>query len=419
MPQGLSLLTVAAWAVALAVLFARAELFLAAVPVALVLAMAAVRRAAPAHDVRREVSAERVIEGDTIAVTVTVSARIAIPLLEVLDHVPPEATLVSGRPRAVVTLRAGQTTSFGYTFQAPRGLHEVGTVVTRARDRWSVRAWERQHVERTVTRVYPRTEPLRSLPRPRYTQTSIGDHVSPALGEGIEPGDIRPFAPGDRIRQVNWRASLRLGTLYVTRRHRERNADVVLMLDTLTDAGGHPHGTLELSARAAASLAAAYLARKDRVGLIGYGGTIDWVKPGSGRVQYERIADVLARASVVFTYVSKDLAFVPSRVLPAQALVIAVTPLLDPRFTKAALELAARGFDFVVLVVSPIEATRALLPGARTDDLACRLWALERRAALDEFRRHGIAVLEWTPTQPLELALAAQRRRRPHPVAAG
>ncbi|MDP3771469.1 MAG: DUF58 domain-containing protein, partial [bacterium] len=42
---------------------------------------------------------------------------------------------------------------------------------------------------------------------------------------------------GDRLRQVNWRASLRLGTLYVTQHHRERNADVVLMVDTLAEVG--------------------------------------------------------------------------------------------------------------------------------------------------------------------------------------
>jgi uncharacterized protein (DUF58 family) len=273
-------------------------------------------------------------------------------------------------------------------------------------------------VDRKIVRVYPRIAPLRSLPQPLHTQTSIGDYVSPALGEGIEPGDIRQFSPGDRLRQVNWRASLRLGTLYVTEHQRERNADVVLLVDTLAEVGGASEGTLDLGVRAAASLAAAYLARKDRVGLINYGGTIDWVKPGTGRVQYERLADTLVRANVIFTYVSKDLAFVPPRVLPSQALIVAVTPLLDPRFTKATLDLAARGFDVVVVVVSPVEVTRSALRGSLTDQLACRLWTLERRARFDDFRRHGIVVLEWRPSEPLELALAAQGRRRPRPVTA-
>jgi uncharacterized protein (DUF58 family) len=267
--------------------------------------------------------------------------------------------------------------------------------------------------------VYPRTAPLRSLPRPLRTRTSIGDYVSSALGEGIEPGDIRQFAPGDPIRKVNWRASLRLGTLYVTQHHREHNADVVLMLDTLSQVGPARGTTLDLAVRAAGSLATAYLARKDRVGLIICGGTIDWVRPGSGRVQYERIAEVLLRASVVFTYVTKDLAFVPPRVLPPRALVIAITPLLDPRFTKVALDLAARGFDLVVLVVCPVAVTRAALPASPTNDLACRLWTLDRAARLDEFRRHGIPVLEWNPAEPLEGALARVGRRRSRLASAG
>ena len=163
--------------------------------------------------------------------------------------------------------------------------------------------------------------------------------MSRAFGEGIEPGDIRQFAPGDRIRQVNWRASLRLGELYVTQQHRERNADVVLMLDTMAEVGTASETTLDAAVRAAASLATAYLARKDRVGLIVYGGVIDWVRPGSGRAQYERIADSLLRADVVFTYVTKDLKLVPPRVLPPHAFVVAITPLLDRRFTQAAVDL--------------------------------------------------------------------------------
>jgi uncharacterized protein (DUF58 family) len=110
---------------------------------------------------------------------------------------------------------------------------------------------------------------------------------------------------------------------------------------------------------------------------------------------------------------------VPPRVLPPQALVIAVTPLLDPRFTKATLDLAGRGFDLVVLVVSPVDVTRVTLTPSPINQLAFRLWTLERRARLDEFRRHGLVVLEWNPSEPLELALAGLAHRRPRLAIAG
>ena len=418
-PLALSLLTVAAWALSLAVLSARAELFVAALPLVLALAALALRPSLPDYALTHEVSTDRVFEGDTVTVTVSVAARSAIPLMELLEPLPVGSRLASGRNRAVMALSPGQTASFRYEVRwTGRGMHDLGTVIVRGRDRWGVRGWERRHVDLTRVRVYPRIAPLRSLPRPFHTQASVGDYTSPALGEGIEPGNIRQFTPGDRIRQVNWRASLRRGSLYVTQRHRERNADVVLMLDTLAEVGVAPETTLDLGVRAAASLATAYLARKDRVGLILYGGLMDWVRPGSGRAQYERLAGTLLRADVVFTYVAKDLALVPPRVLSPHALVIAVTPLLDQRFTKAVLDLAARGFDLIILVVSPVDVTRGMLAGSETDDVACRLWTLERRARLDGLRRHGLAVLEWNPAEPLEPALAGLERRRPRLAAA-
>ena len=419
-PLGRALLTVAAWAASLGVLSARPELLVTAVPLALVLATLALRRLAPEYSLTCETSADRVFEDDAVTVTVTVTAKSALPLMVVLGPLPRDVELASGKSRAVTALPPGQTASFSYRVRCPvRGVHDFGTIVVQLRDRWGVRSWERRHVEPRSIRVYPRITPLRSLPRPLRTQTSVGDYVSRALGAGIEPGDIRQFAPGDAIRQVNWRASLRLGTLYVTQHHREHNADVVLMLDTLAQVGPAHGTTLDFGVRAAASLATAYLARKDRVGLINCGGTIDWVRPGSGRVQYERLADTLLRATVVFTYVTKNLAFVPPRVLPPHALVIAITSLLDPRFTRTALDLAARGYDLVVIEVSPVHVTRATLPASPINDLACRFWSLDRLARLDEFRRHGIPVLEWNPSEPLERALATFGRHRARLASAG
>jgi uncharacterized protein (DUF58 family) len=418
-PLTRSLLTVIAWMLSLAVLTARPDLFVAVLPLALVLATLAVRPSPPDYSVTHRISSDRVFEGDTVTVTVEVTARTATPLIELYESLTAAGAVVSGNHRAVMTLRSGETARWSYEISYPvRGVYDLGTLVVRVRDAWSLRWVERRHVERKRVRVHPRSAPLRGLPRPRRTQTSVGDYVSRAFGEGIEPGDIRQFAPGDRIRQVNWRASLRLGTLYVTQHHRERNADVVLMLDTMAQVGTASVTTLDAAVRAAASLATAYLARKDRVGLIVYGGVIDWVRPGSGRAHYERIADSLLRADVVFTYVTKDLKLVPPRVLPPHAFVVALTPLLDRRFTQAAVDLVGRGFDVVVLVVSPVALMRATGDASTFDQLACRLWTLERRVRLDEMRRHGLSVIEWDPGEPLEAAIAGLDRRRHRAIVA-
>jgi uncharacterized protein (DUF58 family) len=114
----------------------------------------------------------------------------------------------------------------------------------------------------------------------------------------------------------------------------------------------------------------------------------------------------------MFSYVTQEVARVPPRVLPPQALVIAISPLIDPRFEKALIDLTARGFDLVVLSPSPIALVRRAMRTSAGADLACRLWALERRARADALHRLGITVVDWDPAEPLEAALGALRPAR-------
>ena len=412
-PLALSVVTIGGWGLVLGVLSGRVELVIVVLP--LLVGLLRVVRTSPRPDwsVARAASSNRVFEGERVTVTVTVSAAQAVPLLELFEPLPPALRLVTGRNRGFFTLARGQEVHWKYEVEClRRGRVTLGTVHARLWDRSGLRAGETSLRVPWQLRVYPRVLPLRRLPRPRRTQISVGNYVAARVGEGLEPGDIRAFVPGDRVRHVNWRASLRLRRLFVTQYHQERNADVVLMLDTLTEAGAPPATTLDVSIRAAAALATAYLARKDRVGLIEYCGPFRWVRPDSGRAHHERLLEALLRADVMFSYVSQEVALVPRRVLPPQALVIAISPLLDVRFEKAVVDLAARGFDLVVLSPSPIPLVRRASRPTPSVDLACRLWLLERRARADTLRRLGITVVEWDPAEPLEAALGALSRPR-------
>jgi uncharacterized protein (DUF58 family) len=414
-PTGLnvSLLTLAGWALFLGVLTGRADLVIVAVP--LLVALVAGRRPGrpSALQIGHALSADRVLEEERVTVTVTLRATQAVPLVEVLEPLPSRARLEHGRHHAFFTLRADEEVRWEFTLRCDsRQRLRLGGPHVRLWGPLGLAAAERRGPPPRTVAVYPRPAALRHPPRPVRTQTFVGNHVSPAQGEGIEPGDIRPFAPGDLVRHVNWRATLRLGPLHVTQHHRERNADVVLLLDTLSEVGRPGATVVDAAVRGAATLAAAYLARKDRVGLIEYGGQLRWVRPGSGRAQLQRLLDTLVDASVVFTYVTRDVDLIPPRILPPQALVVALSPLLDPRFVRAAADLTARGFDLVVIAVSPVGPARAAVRGGVVADLAARLWALERRGQLDEHRRRGLTIMDWNGVDPLDVAVAGLRR--PH-----
>jgi uncharacterized protein (DUF58 family) len=175
-------------------------------------------------------------------------------------------------------------------------------------------------------------------------------------------------------------------------------------------------GTLDQTVRAAASLAHRYLQRKDRVGIVSFGGFLSWLLPASGTKQLYRIVDSLLQMEIVFSFATKNIEVLPPRTLPPGALVLALTPLLDDRSTSALLDLRARGSDLVVVEVSPVPFVTPL--GDELSQLAYRLWSLARDAQRARYVRAGIPVVAWTDGQALDSVLEEVRayRRYARPV---
>jgi uncharacterized protein (DUF58 family) len=254
--------------------------------------------------------------------------------------------------------------------------------------------------------------------RPFETQAATGSQVSRHRGEGIEFADVRPFLPGDRPRSINWRATARRGVPWVNERHPERTTDVVLFVDSFVDVRGERASTLDLAVGAAASLAGAYLRQRDRVGLVGFGGFVQWLRPGSGQAALYRLLDTLMETQVFATVAWKGIRHLPPRTLPPKALIVALTPLLDERAVAALFDLLARGYDLAIVEVSPMAGAQAAAGG--WEPLARRLWALERETLRHRYQRLGAAVVEWTQGVHLQQVLleveASRRHARLAPV---
>jgi len=260
---------------------------------------------------------------------------------------------------------------------------------------------------------------VRELVVPTRTQPFLGTHVARARGEGIEFADIRPFRVGDRVRQINWRATARRGAPQVNERHPEHSSDVVLLLDTFEEARDEAGGTLDSAVRAAAALARAHLARRDRVGLVDFGGTLHWLEPGFGTTQLYRIIDALLASDIAFSYAWRNVDSIPIRVLPPGALVLVISPLLDKRSVAVITDLRRRGCDLTVIEVSPLGH---ISPGrSPADAVAYELWRLQREALRTRLRSLGIGVAVWERDDTLGPALEGVnrfRRSAPHAVRA-
>ena len=292
------------------------------------------------------------------------------------------------------------------------GAYWLGDVHLRAHDRLRLFTWERHLEGEAGLKVFPVPDALRALVRPFETQVSTGSHVAAQRGDGIEFADLRPFLPGDRPRSVNWRATARRGALMVNQRHPERATDVVLFLDSFLDVRGPAGSTLDRTVGAAASLAAAYLRQRDRVGLVSFGGFVQWLQPGSGQAALYRLLDTLMETQVFATAAWKGIRHLPPRTLPAKALIVALTPLVDERGVAALFDLLARGYDLAVVDISPLIPAGS--GGGEWGELASRLWALERETLRHRYQRLGAAVVEWTEAAHLQqvlLEVEACRRR--------
>jgi uncharacterized protein (DUF58 family) len=137
---------------------------------------------------------------------------------------------------------------------------------------------------------------------------------------------------------------------------------------------------------------------------------VRWLDPGLGPRHLYRVVEALLDTDVVTSYAWRDLEVLPPRVLPPAAMVVALTPLLDPRSLGALADLHHRGFDLLVLEIAPEKLVGAALRHA--DPLAVRVWRAQREARRHRLQRQGVAVVEWPPDRPLEVVLAAAREYR-------
>lgn len=291
------------------------------------------------------------------------------------------------------------------------GRTSAGAVLVTHRDPDGLVIWEQRTTVDAVFRVLPPPTKVRQLLPPPMSHALIGVHSSRMVGDGFDFAELRPYQDGDRLRDINWAATARYGEPHVNRRHPERNGDVVLLLDTYTDAlGGHSEAlqtVIARAARAAWSICRLHLAAHDRVSLVARGRISHTVPLGGGdRARYRLLEAMLDIGGSVADGRAEGAPVGRLRIPPA-ALVIALTTLVDERAVRDLVALHAGGRAVVAVVIDLMDD----LPAA-TDEAeraATRMFAATLRQHRDRLAKEGIPVTTWHQDGSLTTVLAVLR----------
>lgn len=263
-------------------------------------------------------------------------------------------------------------------------------------------------VDAAEVTVFPMTPPQPTMLPPTELLDRLGTHLTRHVGCGVEYADIRAYVPGDQLRTVNWPVSARRGRLHVTQRLTDRSADVVVLIDGYPQPAGPATQATERIVRGAAQVVQTALRNGDRAGIVALGGRRPrWLGADIGQRQFYRVLDAVLSAGDEFESVTGTLA--PAAAVPAGAIVVGFSTLLDTEFALALIDLRRRGH--VVVAVDVLHGTPFR---AAQDPLVDRMWALQRAAMYRDMGTVGVDVVAWRPDRTLDQSMHAvpDHRRR-------
>ena len=311
-----------------------------------------------------------------------------------------------------------------------RGRHALPAVATRATGPLRLATWDHRGGETAEVSVYPDLVAARrlalSVRRGRFRDQGVSARGPLGLGTDFEL--VRDYLPDDDVRQVNWRATARLGRPMSNQYRVEQDRDVVLLVDAgrlaaaalPSEAGEERPRATVLDATLDAVAAVALVADEagDRCGAVAFDREIRIALPprrAGGAVVLRALHDLEPRL------VDADYEAAFRRVEGAKrAFVLILSDLLEPvavRSLADAVPVLAR--RHAVVVASPADpALRALAatPPADAEGLARVVAAADvqdaRAAAAARVRAAGAAVVDAPPGMLARACVAAYLRAK-------
>jgi uncharacterized protein (DUF58 family) len=360
---------------------------------------------------KNSLHAERSIETSRSAGVTSIQVHLSIKNLGapihrlcLSDPVQPGMHITDGKITQVVALKAGESTSLHYTFQAERGSFDWKVLQAQLSDPFDLIETGLELQASSQVQVHPGLNKFRPFPlRPQRTLPSAGSVPARLGGSGTDFWGVREYHPGDPLRRLDWRLTARHPRKFFTKEfEQEEIADIGLILDARrkTDLRAGDDSLFEHSTRATASLAEMFLRQGNRVSLLIYGKPIVTLFPGYGKVQLYQILHALAQATTEADAVLDSLEYLPVQMFSSHSLIFIISP-LSPNDWLLFPRLRAYGYQVMLISPDPFDYAQRMLQADLTTRLASRLARLERQLEISKITQLWIPVVNWRVSQPL------------------
>jgi len=205
------------------------------------------------------------------------------------------------------------------------------------------------------------------LPRQPSQSLLAGRRASKLRGRGMDFEELRAYVPGDDVRRMDWRATVRLGRPYVRSYREERDRPLLLLVDQRAGMffGSRTKMKSVVAAELAALIAWRALASGDRVGAFVFGDTKSWAfRPARSEAQVQRICEGLVQSTRALLTPSRSAqdAFAEalraaSRLLAHDALLVVISDYRDLSEEAVVLLRRARAHNDLLLawITDPLE----------------------------------------------------------------
>ena len=371
----------------------------------------------PEISIEREINPNRVPADTPVQVRLMVKnagSRVEEVFLE--DQLPAGVEYIEGFKSLLADLAVGESLELSYLVRARRGVYPFERIQVSLSDLFGVIQHKSQLAASGRLMVLPYIPQIKRVNiRPRQTRMYTGSIPAKQGGSGIDFFGIRNYQAGDPLRIVNWQASARHPeAFYSNEFEQERVATVWLVLDARWRSNLHTEkGALfEYAVSAAAALSQTLLNQGNRVGLLVYGGFLDWTYPGYGRIQKERILRALTRAQPGESLIFDKLENLPARVFPLHSQIMMISPIQNEDLALL-VHLRSLGYSTSVISPDPIAFDGANHNQNPEHDLGYRFAKVERKLLLARLQQAGVRVINWDVDYPFEQVMQTHFRQLP------